>query len=111
MIFVFNSNKGKDERTKTLDSTEIILNKKDDDVSSEKRVSRNFYAAINHFEKQNTGNDKGLLHVEECIQDNVLIKNLLSSNKLGKFSTERRTAADDCVYPNLIQKMHMMQFR
>ena len=49
---VFNNNRGEDEEIKTMDSTEIALNKIDDvDISSEKRVSRNLYAAINYLER------------------------------------------------------------
>ena len=52
MELVFNSNRGEDEGTKTMDSTKIALNKKDDgDNSSEERDSRNLYAAINHLKK------------------------------------------------------------
>ena len=54
--------------------------KNDNDVSSEKKASRNLYAVINHLEKLNPALDRGLLDVEECIQNvhKVLMKNLLS---------------------------------
>ena len=52
MELVPNSSRDEAEGTKTMDSTEIALNKRnDDDISFKKRVSRNMYAAINHFEK------------------------------------------------------------
>ena len=79
--FVLNGNHGEDERTKTMDSTEIALHERDDtNVSSEKKASRNLYAVINHLQKLNSVLDRGLGEVEECIQNihKVLMKNLLS---------------------------------
>ena len=54
---MFNSNRSEDEGTKTMDSTETDLNKRDndDDIFFEERVLRNLYAAINHHEKCNCG--------------------------------------------------------
>ena len=105
--FMLNNNRGKEEETKTRNSTEFALNKRDnDDISSEERVSRNLYAATYYPEKRNSGKNRGMLDVEEWIQDthNVLIKNLLSSNKLSEFLIERRVAADGYVYPNFDTK-------
>ena len=47
--------------------------------------------------------------MEKCIQDthNVLIKNMLTLNKLGKFSTEKWLPMTMFI-PILIQKMHVM---
>ena len=96
--YVLNSNQGEDEGTQTLDSTEIAVNKNISDISSNKQqVSKNLYNAIQHLEKRNVGKDKGLLDVEECIQDThkILMKNLLASEKCGEFSTDNRMTVND----------------
>ena len=107
--FVLNSNCGENEGTQTMDSTVSALNKRDGErISSEEQVSKNLLDAINHLESRNSGADRGLLDVEECIQDThkVLMKNLLKSNKVGEFSTEKKMAGDGHVYPDLDTKEH-----
>ena len=108
--FVFNSNCGENEGTQTLEDTVTALNKKNSNSisSAEEQVSINLMDAINHLEKRNSGNDRGLLDVEECILDThkVLMKELVKSKKLGEFSTERRVAGDGHVYPNFDTKEH-----
>ena len=108
--FVFNSNCGENEGTQTLEDTVTALNKKNSNSisSAEEQVSINLMDAINHLEKRNSGNDRGLLDVEECILDthNVLMKELVKSKKLGKFSTEKRMAGDGHVYPHLHTDEH-----
>ena len=96
--YILNSNQGEDEGTQTLDSTELAIKKNISDIlSSEEQVSKNLNDAIQHFEERNTGEDKGLLDVEECIQDThkILMKNLLASEKCGEFSTEERFTTND----------------
>ena len=78
-----------------MDFTELTLNKIDDgDIFSEQRVLRNLFPAINYLEKRNSGKNEGLLDVEKCIQDRpahiVLMKNLLSSNKLAKLLPDKK---------------------
>ena len=78
-----------------MDFTELTWNKRDDgDISSEERVLRNLFPAINYLKKNKTQKRiKELLDVEKCIQDrpthNVLMKNLVSSNKLTELLTEK----------------------
>ena len=59
------------EHQKKMDSTKITLNKEMMVISLLKKEfqSRYLYAAINHFEKQNSGKNKEFLDVEKCIQD------------------------------------------
>ena len=95
--YVLSSNQGEDEGTKTLESTKIALNKnKSEAFSLQEQVSLNLYNAIQHLEERNLGNDRGLLDVEECIQDThkILMENLLEPEKCGKFSTDLRRAGD-----------------
>ena len=96
--YILNSNQGEDEGTQTLNSTKIAVNKNtSDNLSSEEQVSKNLYNAIQHLEKRNIGEDKGLLDVEECIQDThkILMKNLLASEKCGEFSTDNRITVNE----------------
>ena len=91
--YVHNSNQGEGEGTQTLDSTELAISKNtSDNLSTEQQVSKNLYNAIQHLEKRNVGEDKGLLDVEECIQDThkILMQKLLASEKCGEFSIEER---------------------
>ena len=96
--FILNSNLGENEGTLTMESTKIALEKiNDQNVNSKEQVSINLLRAMNHLIERNSGKDKGLLEVEECIQDThkILMKNLLPLDKCGRFSTERRIASDD----------------
>ena len=105
--FVLNSNCGENEGTQTMEDTVTALNKKNSNsISFEEQVSVNLLDAINYLQERNSGDDKGLLDVEECILDThkVLMKNLLKSNKCGEFSTERRVAGDGHVYPDFETK-------
>ena len=96
--YILHCNYGEAEGTQTLDSTKIAVNKNVSEfLSTEEIVSKNLYNAIQHLEERNTGEDKGLLDVEECIQDThkILMKNLLASEKCGEFSTEERITTND----------------
>ena len=107
-IFVLSTNCGENEGTQTMNSTQNSINKQNNEyISFEQQVSKNLFAAVNHLEKRNSGADKGLLDIEECIQDThkVLMTNLLRSDKTGEFSTESRIAIDDDhVYPKFDTK-------
>ena len=99
--FVLSSNQGENEGTQTMESTELAINKIDENnFSSKEQVLKNLFKALNYLEKRNFDKDKGLLDVEECIQDahKILMKNLLKPKKCGEFSTEKRMAADGHVY-------------
>ena len=101
--FVLRSNYGENEGTQTMESTELAINKRDKEKFSHKeQVSKNLFKALNYLEERNLNQDKGLLDVEECVQDThkILMKNLLKSKKCGEFSTERRKAGDGHVYRN-----------
>ena len=108
--YILNSNQGENEGTQTLDSTKIAVNKNTfDNLSFEEQVSKNLNDAIQHLEERNIGEDKGLLDVEECIQDThkILMKNLLASEKCGEFSTDKRMTVKDTKihhYPNFNTK-------
>ena len=105
--FVLNSNHGENEGTQTMESTETAINKREEDkFSLEEQVSKNLLEALNYLEKRNLDQDKGMLDVEECIQDahKILMKNLLKSKQCGEFSTERRMAVDGHVYRTFATK-------
>ena len=105
--YVLNSNRGENEGTQTLESTEAALNRKDhEDVSSKEQVTQNMEAALKHLEERNSGENKGLMDVEEFILDThkLLMKNLLEPEKCGQFSTERRQTMDGHVYPKFDTK-------
>ena len=97
--YIFNSNQGESEGTQTMESTEQALNRKENEhVVAEEQVSRNLLAALKHLENRNSEDEnKGLLDVEECIQDThiVVMKNLIDRKKCGEFSTELKRAADN----------------
>ena len=100
--YVLNTNRGENEGTQTLESTRTALNREDqENVSSEEQVSKNLGAALKHLEERNSGENKGLMDVEEFILDThkLLMKNLLDPEKCGQFSTERRQTMDGHVYP------------
>ncbi|XP_018007953.1 uncharacterized protein LOC108665688 [Hyalella azteca] len=93
--FILTANLGEDEGTLDMASTKNAINKTCSNFTREEQVTRNLLDAINHLEAINQdGESKGLLDVEECIQDTheILMNKLLSSNKLGEFSTEDRFA-------------------
>ena len=105
--FVHSCNVGENEGTQTLESTRNAVNRKvDENISLEEQVSKNLWAALKHLEERNSGEDKGLLDIEECILDahKLLMKNLLKSNKRGEFSTERRQTSNGHVYPMFATK-------
>ena len=97
--YILNSNHGEGEGTQTMETTERAINKKENErILPEEQVSRNLLAALDHLEIRNSeGQNKGLLDVEECIQDThkILMKNLIDKAKRGEFSSELKMAADD----------------
>lgn len=92
--YILNTNIGEEEGTKDLLSTKKALEKGDtENIAPPEKVSRNLLRAINHLEKINQGPDKGLLDIEECIQDThkyLMAETLPGSKKIGIFSTEER---------------------
>ncbi|RXG56828.1 Fido domain-containing protein [Armadillidium vulgare] len=119
ILYIVTTNIGENEGTKNFKSTKEALSKKEKsiiksntmkdanvetkkiNVNSFERVSINIYAAIERLEKINTGDDMGLLDVEECIQDThfLLMNKLLKDHKRGRFSTNRRFAGESHEYP------------
>ena len=97
--YILNSNHGEGEGTQTMETTEQAINKKENErILSEEQVSRNLLAALDHLEIRNSEDEnKGLLDVEECIQDThkILMKNLIDKEKCGEFSTGLKMASDD----------------
>ena len=105
--YVLNTNRGENEGTQTLESTRTALNREDhENVSSEEQVTKNLGAALKHLEERNLGECKGLMDVEEFIQDThkLLMENLLGAKKCGEFSTEKRQTIDGHVYPKFDTK-------
>ena len=101
--FVLCSNLGENEGTQTMESTETAINKKKEEKCSlEEQVSKNLIQALNYLEKRNLDQDKGLLDVEECIQDThkTLMENLLKPKKCGEFSTQARMTTDGHRFPD-----------
>ena len=107
LSYVLHSNCGEGEGTQTIKSTEKAVNKTDNErILAEEQVSRNIFAALNHLEKRNVGDENaGFLDIEECIQDThqILMKNVIEPKKCGEFSTNCRvtiTGTDNIhVYP------------
>ena len=82
-----------------MELTEQAINRRENErILIEEQVSKNLLAALDHLENRNSEDeDKGLLDVEECIQDThtILMKNLIDKEKCGEFSTAWKMAADD----------------
>jgi len=105
--YIHRNNVGEGEGNQSLESLETALNaEQKENVTREEQVSINQLAANEHLEECNLGSDRGLLDIEECIQDTheILMKNLLEPSKPGKFSDRHRYTNDGHYYPKFCSK-------